>query len=270
MPDKKVAIITGASKGIGLALAKLMAQKGFQLCLAFRDMSMAEDVRAAIALNASDYMLVKADVAVELDCKSIVEQCVQKFGRLDILINNAGITMRGLFHQIQPDAFKRVVDVNFWGTVWCTYYAMPYLLQSKGVVMGVSSIAGFKGLPTRTAYSSSKFAMEGFLDALRTENLETGVDVLVFRPGFTATNIRNSALSGDESGKGSWAKKEVKEMTAESVAQLMFDAIEKRKNGVVLTLNGKLAWFLNKWFPNWVSRLFLNHVKKEEGSPLKQ
>ncbi|MFN4123417.1 MAG: SDR family oxidoreductase [Flavobacteriales bacterium] len=270
MPDKKVAIITGASKGIGLALAKIMASEGYQLCLAFRDMNLADEVRNFVTLSEADLILVKADVSVQEDCKMIVEQCLQKFGRLDILVNNAGITMRGLFHQLKPDAFKKVVDVNFWGTVWCTYYAMPYLLQRKGVVMGVSSIAGFKGLPTRTAYSASKFAMEGFLDALRTENLETGVDVLVFRPGFTATNIRNSALSGDESKTGNWEKKEVKEMTAESVAQLMFEAIEKRKNGIVLTLNGKLAWFLNKWFPNWVSRLFLNHVKKEEGSPLKQ
>lgn len=269
MPEKKVAIITGASKGIGFELAKLMAKNGYKLCLAFRDIGLKNDVLAAVSLSETDIEVVQADVSLEEDCRKIVDACVEKFGQIDILVNNAGITMRGLFHQQDLAVFKKVVEVNYWGTVWCTYYAMPYLLKSKGVVMGVSSIAGFKGLPTRTAYSSSKYAMEGFLDALRTENLETGLDVLVFRPGFTATNIRNSALSGDESSKGSWAKKEVKEMKAEQVAQIMLDAIEKRKNGIVLTLNGKLAWTLNKFFPNWVSQLFFKHVKKEEGSPIK-
>src|ERR1019366_6162034 len=132
---------------------------------------------------------------VEEDCKHLINQAITTFGKIDVLVNNAGISMRALFKDVDISVLKAVMDVNFWGTVYCTKYAMPEILKTKGSIVGVSSIAGYKGLPGRTGYSASKFAMNGFLDALRVENLKTGVHILTACPGFTASNIRNTALN---------------------------------------------------------------------------
>jgi len=133
------------------------------------------------------FHVVSADVSVEEDCKRLIKEAVDKFGTVDILINNAGISMRALFEEVDLSVLKQVMDINFWGTVYCTKYALPYLLKQKGSVVGVSSIAGYKGLPGRTGYSASKFAMQGLLETLRIENIKKGLHVLIACPGFTAS-----------------------------------------------------------------------------------
>src|SRR6185295_4919452 len=149
--------------------------------------------------NNFEVLSVPADVSKEEDCKRLIDETVKRFGRTDVLINNAGISMRALFEDVDLKVLKQVMDTNFWGTVYCTKYALPHLLKNKGRVVGISSIAGKKGLPGRTGYSASKFAMEGFLETIRTENLNKGLHVLVACPGFTSSNIRNNALSKDGS-----------------------------------------------------------------------
>jgi short-subunit dehydrogenase len=194
---------------------------------------------------------------------------VKRFGRIDILVNNAGISMRALFENTDLTVIKQLMDVNFWGTVYCTKYALPYLLKVKGSVVGVSSIAGYKGLPGRSGYSASKFAIQGFLEVLRIENMSRGLHVLIACPGFTASNIRNTALAGDGSQQGESPRDESSMMTSEKVADKIIIAIQKKKHRIIMTSQGKLTVLLNKFFPKWMDRIVYNHMAKEPNSPFK-
>lgn len=265
----KVVIITGASSGIGLACAEEFAARGAKVVLAARSTDALQGLKAKLEAKGTQVLVVTADVSKEDDCKNIVNQTVSRFGGVDILVNNAGISMRAVFADLDLDVLRKVIDVNFWGTVYCTKYALPYLLKSKGSVVGVSSIAGFKGLPGRTGYSASKFAMNGFLESLRIENLHTGLHVLTFSPGFTASNIRNVALGKDGNAQGESPRDEQKMMQADEVARLMIYGIEKRKAVMVLTGQGKLAVTLNKFFPRLVDKLTFKEMAKENDSPFK-
>jgi short-subunit dehydrogenase len=266
----KVVIITGASSGIGLACAREFAKQGAILCLAARSIDKLQEVKAELEAQGSKIIVVQTDVSQELDCRNMVQAAVDEFGRLDILVNNAGISMRALFNDLDVKVMKQVMDINFWGAVYCTKYALPYLLKTKGSVVGISSIAGFVGLPGRTGYSASKFAMHGFLEALRCENLKTGLHVLVAAPGFTASNIRKTALMADGSTQGDTPRKEEKMMTAEEVAVHLLKAIDKRKRTLILTfVEGKLTVLLKKLFPAMLEKMAYNHMAKEPDSPFK-
>jgi len=185
------------------------------------------------------------------------------------LICNAGISMRALFAEVDLDVLRKVMDINFWGTVFACKYALPYILESKGSIIGISSVAGYRGLPGRTGYSSSKFAMHGFLESLRTELLKKGVHILLACPGFTSSNIRNTALTADGSEQGSSPLEEGKIMTAEEVANKIYTATVYRKRDLVMTLKDKLTIFLNKHFGGFMDKMVYNHFAKEKNSPLK-
>ena len=186
---------------------------------------------------------------------------IEKFGGVDILINNAGISMRALFKDADLSTLRNVMDINFWGTVYCTKYAMDSIIERKGSIVGVSSIAGYRGLPGRSGYSASKYAVNGWLEALRTELLDTGVNVMWVCPGFTASNIRNVALNKEGRPQGESPMDESKMMSAEKCAQHILHAIKKRKRTLVLTFNGKQTVFMNKFFPGladkFVRKFFL-------------
>jgi dehydrogenase/reductase SDR family protein 7B len=264
----KVVIITGASSGIGEACAIAFANKGANLVIAARNLDKLNDVTSNVSKIGVEVLSVKCDVSVKSDCENLIAQTISKFGQLDILINNAGISMRAIFNNMDIDVLEKVMAVNFYGTVYCTKYALPHLLKTKGSLVGVSSIAGFVGLPARTGYSASKYAMQGFLDALRTENLKTGLHVMVACPGFTASNIRNTALSADGSAQGETPREEAKMMTAEEVASHIVNGVEKKKRTLVLTSQGKLVVFLSKFFPKFVEKQVFSHMEKENNSPL--
>ncbi|MBN2165910.1 MAG: SDR family oxidoreductase [Marinilabiliaceae bacterium] len=268
--NNKVVVITGASSGIGLATAKEFAQKGSKLCLGARSIDKLDQIKLELNELGCDVIVQKVDVSIEQDCKNFIDVAVDHFGQIDILINNAGISMRSLFIDTDIKVLKQLMDVNFWGAVYCTKYALPFLLKSKGSVVGISSIAGFIGLPGRTGYSASKFAMHGFLETLRTENLKTGLHVLIAAPGFTASNIRNQALTGDGSVQGETPREESKMMTSEEVAVHLYKAILKRKRTLILTfVEGKLTVFLKKIVPGFLDKLAYNHMAKEPNSPFK-
>lgn len=268
--NMKVVVITGASSGIGRALAYEYAGQGYALSLAARNIDALHAMLPLPGTDAGHVLCTRTDVAIENDCRHLINATIEKFGRIDILINNAGISMRALFRDVNLEVMRRLMDVNFWGTVYCTYHALPWLLESKGSVTGVISVAGHIGLPGRTGYSASKYAVRGFLDALRTENLKTGLHVLVVAPGFTATNIRSAALTADGSAQGSTPRDEGRMMTAEEVARRISKAVAQRKNSLVLTFaEGKLTVFLHKLFPGLVSRMAYNHMAKEPDSPFK-
>ena len=267
--SNKVVIITGASSGIGYALAEICFKQDMRVVLSARTKEPMLALAEKHNYPKDRTLIVSADVAKPEECKSLIEQTVNKFGNIDILINNAGISMRALFADLEIDVMKRLMDVNFWGSVYCTKYALPYLVESNGSVVGISSIAGYKGLPARTGYSASKFALNGFLETLAIENLKTGLHVLIACPGFTASAIREKALDHIGKPQGESPRDEDEMMTAPAVANHIMKAIYKRKRSLTLTSQGKMLVWLNKFFPRWVDKMVYNHMAKESDSPIK-
>ncbi|MBR4137268.1 MAG: SDR family oxidoreductase [Bacteroidales bacterium] len=265
----KVIIVTGASSGIGLATVKLFASHGAKVVMAARSIDKLEQLKAEMP-EPANVLCVKTDVAVEEDCKNLVEETVKTFGRIDVLLNNAGISMRAMFIDLDLDVIKRLMDTNFWGTVYCTKYALPYLLESKGSVVGVISTAGYLGLPGRTGYSASKFAIRGFLSTLRVEHRYDGLHVMVFAPGFTASDIRNKALLADGTPQGKTPRDEKKMMTAEKVAKKMALGLKFRKNEMLLTPVGKITKFFTFALPKFSEWCEYKLMAKEPESPIKK
>ena len=263
----KVVIITGASSGIGKALAIEFAKLGAHIVITGRNEARLNEVAEILDGMKTRNLCLQLDVAKEKDNEILVNETINTFGKIDILINNAGISMRALFEEIEMDVFKKVMDINFYGTLYATKYCLPEILKTKGSIVGVSSINGYRGTPARTAYTASKYAMNGFMESLRTEVMHRGVHVLVACPGFTGTNIRNAALTADGTSQGESPRDEGKMMSPEEVAQGIIKAIQKRKRDIVFTSQGKLAVFLNKWMPGRMDKIVFNVFAKEPDSP---
>lgn len=264
----KIIVITGASSGIGKALAIAFLAQGAKVALCARNL---DKLKAAFRdFDNNNLLLIAADVSKEEDCKNFVAQVQQHWGSIDALVNNAGISMRALFEDVELNVIRELMDINFWGTVYMSKYALPSILKSKGIIVGVSSIAGYRGLPARTGYSASKFAMQGFLESLRTELLHTGVHVMWVSPGFTASNIRNTALSATGDAQKETPLEENKLMSAEECADRIVKAMEGRKRTLVMTLQGKMAVLLNKLIPSFVDNKVYNLFLKEPNSPLQK
>jgi len=266
----KVVIITGASSGIGKALAYEFGKKGAKVVLAARNLAKLLVIASDLQKLGIQSLAVRTDVSVEKDCQTLMDTTIEHFKKIDILINNAGISMRALFIDLQLDVMHRLMDTNYWGTVYCTKFAMPHLIKSGGSLVGVISIGGYIGMPGRSAYVASKFAIRGFLDSIRVENLKTGLHVLVVAPGFTTSNIRRAALLADGSLQGETPRDENHMMPAEKVASHVYKAVVKRKRHLVLTFyQGKLTVLVGKIFPKFVDRQVFNTFAKEPDSPLK-
>lgn len=265
----KVVIVTGGSSGIGLACAEVFARAGARVVITGRNEDRLREAAQQLSAKGYTVLLKAGDVASEKDILRMVEETVSTFGRIDILVNNAGISMRALFEELDLKVFQQVMDINFYGTVYATKYCLPHILKSKGSIIGISSINGYRGTPARTAYTASKYAMQGFLEALRTEVMKRGVHVLVACPGFTASNIRNAALTANGSQQGASPRNEEKMMSAEEVAEAILKATQKRRRDLVLTTEGKLAVFLNKWVPGLMDKIVYNKMAKEKDSPFK-
>lgn len=265
----KVVVITGASSGIGRALAFEFGRKGSKIVISGRNYEKLYETEQALKSENIEVVGIIGDVASEVDSSILINRAIKEFGQLDVLICNAGISMRAMFNELDLEVIKKLMDTNFWGTVFACKFGLPHLLKSKGTIVGVSSIAGYRGLPARTGYSASKFAMQGFLEALRTENLKSGVNVLVACPGFTSSNIRNVALSANGTSQKESPLEEQKIMSAEEVASEIYKAVLNRKRDLILTTQGKLTVFLNKLFPKFMDKMVFNHFAKEKDSPLK-
>jgi NADP-dependent 3-hydroxy acid dehydrogenase YdfG len=267
--DKKVVVVTGASSGIGEAMAREYAKMGAKVVMAARREEelkrIAEEIRAA----GGEVTYSACDVVSEEDCKRLIERAVEAYGGIDVLICNAGLSMRALFDDCDLKVLHRLMDVNFWGTVNCTKYALPWLQKSRGSLVGISSVAGIHGLPGRTGYSASKYAMTGFLDTIRIENLKRGVHVMTACPGFTASNVRFSALTADGSQQGETPRNESKMMTPEEVAHIVARDIHRRKRLCLMEWEGRATHLLKKFVPGFVDRMFYAVMAKEPDSPLK-
>lgn len=270
----KVVIVTGASSGIGLASVNHFAALGANVVLAARSIEKLEKITEGLVQQSTStcqqFLCVKTDVTKEEDCKNLVEKTIEKFGKIDVLVNNAGISMRAVFKDMDLKVMKSLMDTNFWGTVYCTKYALPYLLESKGSVVGVISTAGFVGLPARTAYSASKFAVRGFLETLRIEHLYDDLHVMLFAPGFTTSNIRNVALTADGSPQGETPRNEDKMMSAERVARILARGIARRRAQMVLTPLGKATLFASRNMPRVTDKVEYRMMANEPDSPLKK
>lgn len=262
----KVVIVTGASSGIGEALAKRFASLGAHVAAGARSLDKLEKVVAQLPVEG---LAVACDVSREEDCKRLIERTVEKFGRVDILVNNAGISMRALFDDVDLDVLRRLMDTNFWGCVYCTKYALPHIQQSRGSIVGISSVAGFHGLPGRTGYSSSKYAMHGLLETVRIENLKKKVHVMIVAPGFTASNVRFAALTADGSQQGASPREEGKMMTADEAARRIVRAVAKRKRTLLMDFDGKATRILKFFAPGLLDKLYYSHMAKEPDSPFK-
>ncbi|WP_167612730.1 SDR family oxidoreductase [Maribellus sediminis] len=266
--QRKVVVITGASSGIGKALAEKYASEGFNLVLAARRIERLEELKAK--LSNVEVLPVQTDVTKEADCKNLIDKAIEKFGKINILINNAGISMRASFDEVEMDVLRQLMDVNYWGTVYCTKFALPHILEQKGSIVGVISTGGYIGLPGRTGYSGSKFAVRGFLDTVRIEYLRSGLHVLVAAPGFTASEIRKTALTKDGSQQGATPRNESKMMSAERCASIMYRAIKHRRRKMIISFwDGKVVVLVAKLWAWLVDQALYQVFKNEPDSPLK-
>ena len=266
----KTAIVTGGSRGIGRATAIELSKMGLNVAIIYHgNQAKAEETCAACKENGVDAIAIQCDVKVKDEVEAAVAKVQETFGSVDVLVNNAGISMRAMFKDLDLGVIRSLMDVNFWGTVQCTKYALPYLLESKGQVVGVISIAGFSALPARTGYSASKYAVRGFLDTIRIEHLKDGLNVLVFAPGYTESNVRKAALTADGSPQGETPLKEEKLMSAEECALHLAKGLRKRKSQVVLTGLGKATVLAHNLFPRLTDKLTYGYIAKEAGSPFK-
>lgn len=263
----KIIIITGASSGIGEACAFEFARQGAKVILAARTESNLKKIETEIIKLGGEAYSIKTDVRKIDDCKNLIDKTIKKYKKIDILINNAGISMRASFEDLDLSVIKELMDTNFYGAVYCTKFALPYLLKQKGTVIGISSITGLTPLPGRTGYAASKHAMDGFLNTLRLENYRKGLNVLIVHPGFTNSNIRNTALNKNGLAQGETPRDEEKMMSSERVAQIIAKAAHKRERDLILTNQGKLAVWLHRNFPGITDRIILNEMAKEPDSP---
>lgn len=264
----KVIIITGGSSGIGKALAETFGRHGSKILITGRNVQELNNAVEELQSKGIAIAGFRADVSVEEDNKRMAEEALTLYGRIDVLINNAGISMRALFSEVDLDVVRKVMNINFYGVLYATKYCLPEITRNKGSVVGISSIAGFRGLPGRTGYSASKFALNGFLEVLRTELLKTGVHVLTACPGFTASNIRKRSLTRDGHQQGESPRQEEKMMTAEECATHIYNATVKRRRTLILTTQGKLAVWLNKWLPGLADRMVYKVMAKEANAPI--
>lgn len=258
----KVVVVTGGSDGIGKALVDSLLAEGAKVATCARNYDKLYRLQTANAGKA--LVTFPVDVSNEQECENFIKEVIAVYGTIDILVNNAGVSMRALFNDTSLDTIKRVMDINFWGTVYCTKYAMPYILQQKGTIVGVSSIAGYRGLPGRTGYSASKFAVNGFFESLRTELLGSGVNVMWVCPGFTASNIRRAALTTTGEAQGESPLDESGLMTAEECAVMILDAIRKKKRTLIFTFNDKRTVFINRMLPSLADKLVRKFFYKNE------
>jgi short-subunit dehydrogenase len=265
----KTIVITGASDGIGAEMARQLARthgSELALVLAARSEAQLQGVAAQCTPHGSQLLVVRTDVTDPAQCRALIARSVERFGRLDSLINNAGVSAQALFEDVKTEDlvwYENLMRVNLWGSVWCTHAALPYLKTSRGQLVAVSSLAGLVGVPGRTAYGASKFAMTGFFEALRAELKSSGVSVTTAYPGVVATDIRHRGLNAAGVAAGTSGLKEDKAMSVEECARLILDGMQRRKREVVMTTQAKVGRFLKLLAPGVVENMALAALKDE-------
>ena len=260
-----VVVLTGASAGIGREMALQLARRGASLVLAARDAAKLEEVAAGCRALGAKAVAVPTDVGDEAQCRALVERTIAEFGRIDTLINNAGLSMWARFDEVTTlEPFERMMRVNYLGSVYCTHHALPHLKRAKGLIVGVSSLTGKTGVPTRSGYAATKHAMTGFFDSLRIELWDTGVTVTMAYPGFVSTGIRERAFGPDGRplGAGKSPVRESEVMTPEECARQILAAAAARRRELIMTTRGKVGWMLKLVAPTLVDRIARKAIER--------
>ncbi len=258
----KVVIITGASSGIGRELAHQLAEQGAWLVLAARNVERLEAAKIECQKRGGKAIIIPTNVDIPAQCAHMVQGAMDEFGRIDGLVNNAGITMWGNFEAVNDlGIFEQIMRTNYMGSLYCTHYALPFLKQTRGLIVGVSSLAGKAGIPSRSAYAASKHAMTGFFDSLRIELKTYGVGVTMIYPGFVASDVRARALGPDGKPLVTSPVREGEVMSVETCAGLVVSAMTKRKREVVMTLRGKLGQWIKLIAPGVVDQVASQAIK---------
>jgi short-subunit dehydrogenase len=259
----QVVIITGASEGIGRALALALAPQRLSLVLAARNAERLAELVAECERAGSQALAVPTDVADERQCRALVDAAIARFGRLDVLINNAGSTMWSRFDALNDwTVFETLMRVNFLSSVYLTGLALPWLRQTQGRIAAVASLAGLTGVPERTAYAASKHAMIGFFDSLRIELAGSGVSVTVIAPDFVRSEIHKRALGSDGRPLGESPLQQQGLMTAEECARLIVPAIERRKRLLITSTRGHLGRWLKLLAPGVIDRIAARAIRE--------
>lgn len=262
---ENVVIITGASMGIGRELALQLADQGAWLALAARNANALEQLAAKCRQRGARALAVAADVTVEADCQRIVDTAVAEYGRLDTLVNNAGQAMWARFEEMQTlDPFEQLIKTNYLGSVYTTFYALPYLKQTQGRIVALSSLAGKVGVPLRSGYSAAKFAVAGFFDALRVELGGSGVSVTVVYPGFVSTGARqrNFGPDGKALGAANSPVREEELMPVEECVRIMLRAIARRQREELMSFRASIGLWLKLIAPRLVDRIALRSIER--------
>ena len=260
----KVVVITGGSTGIGKALAEEFGRQGSKILITGRTKTNLELAVEELQKKGITISFFVGDVGKEEDNRAMRDEAIRLYNGIDVLINNAGISMRAMFEDVDLQVIHTVMNTNFYGAMYATRYCLPEIKKNKGSIVGISSIAGIRGLPGRAGYSSSKFALTGFLEVLRTELMPYHVNVLTVYPGFTSSEIRKRALDENGIPQGESPRDEKKMMTAEQCAGYIYKATAKRKRSLVLTTQGKILVLLNKWWPSLADKIVYGYMAKEK------
>jgi short-subunit dehydrogenase len=255
---ENVVIITGASFGIGQELAIQLAKKGAWLALGARKIERLENISRQCTKLGGRAIVIPTDVGIESQCQNLIESTVTEYGQVDTLVNNAGFGIASRFDALQDlTLFEKVIQVNFFGSVYCTHYALPYLKETRGRLVGISSLRGKFPSATADGYGASKHAMAGFFDSLRVELVNSGVSVTMVYPGWVSTGISSRALKADGNQTGQISVHEKNAMPVETCARMIIQAAEKRKREVIMTLQGKFGLWLRLIAPGVVDQITL-------------
>lgn len=261
----KVIIVTGASEGIGRALCVALAPQKPKLVLAARNVERLEELEKEVEALGADASVVPTDVTNQDACRALIDQAVLAYGGIDVLVNNAGGTMWTKLEEITDiSIFERLMQLNYLSAVHCTYFALPHLKKSRGRIVGLSSVAGITGVPTRTAYAASKHAMFGFFDSLRIEVAEYGISVTMVAPDYVVSEIHRRALGSDGQPIGVSPLVESKVMKSDECAQLIVGAMERRERLLLTSSRGKLGRWLKLLAPQMMDNLAAKAIREKK------
>jgi short-subunit dehydrogenase len=256
--SENVIIITGASSGIGQQLALQLAEQGAWLSLAARNVEHLEEVSKQCLQRGGKTIVIPTDVAEKLQCRNLIERTVEKYGKIDTLINNAGFGVASRFDELHDlTIFEKVIQVNFFGSVYCTCYALPYLKKTNGRLVAVSSIRGKLPSATADGYGASKHAVSEFFSSIRNELIDSGVSVTLIFPNWVSTGITSRAIKADGMPKGEISFHEKGAMSADTCARIIVKAVAKRKRDVVMTFEGKAGIWLRLIVPRLVDKILI-------------
>lgn len=242
----QVAIVTGASSGIGAATARYLAHAGVRVVLAARNQIALEQVARDVSALGSAALIVPTDVRDPAQCTALVEQTIATWGRLDILINNAGLGFSNRVGALAVDEVRAQIDTDLTGVIWCCNAAVPVLLKARrGAIINVGSVAGRIGLPTSSVYCAAKFGLDGFTQSLRAEVQPMGIAVSLLNPGFVATNFSRRASRGGPDTRS----RPGPEMSADDVAAMIIKLLHRPRRQIVMTWPYCALTGLNRFFP---------------------